>query len=256
LIEGIPACASLRRESAVEMDAGLRAAPPAPARDGDGPWVEGAFPNVARNLALRVSGVQAYRVALGKGLRPGVRERYNSAQGTIEMLVKLNSPPGLASAHATGIPFRIPIRPGADSVSFWDKNLVTMSDGETTCEVGRIGPCQYAAGPAELTPGRWHHLAVVWKRSNECGRFYGRLYLNGVGAPAALGGQGPLRLVEFAEHLLIESRGHDVTLDEVRISDTDRYEGADRFVPSSKLHQPDEHTLLLLHLDGNLEPAR
>lgn len=103
------------------------------------------------------------------------------------------------------------------------------------------------AGPATLSYGNWHHLAIV-RNGNSL-----NLYVNG--------SQIASESITSPDHtgvgdLYIGTNGRlsnrDVTgyIDEIRISNTARYTSS--FTPSSSAFLNDNNTLLLVHCDGTL----
>jgi hypothetical protein len=108
-----------------------------------------------------------------------------------------------------------------------------------------------SAEPA-LEPGRWHHVAGVFDGGEV------RLYVDGRVADRTPGSgarrTNTLPLIVGAD---VNARGDAVShfdgqIDEVRLSGVARYEG-DGFTPRRRA-RPDEHTLLLLHMDGAVGP--
>lgn len=103
-----------------------------------------------------------------------------------------------------------------------------------------------------LEPGRWHHVAGVFDGSEV------RLYVDGK-LLAAQPGEGRRRRNEWPLFVGADPdrRGHptsgfDGLIDEVRVSQGARY-GQAPFEPARRF-EPDDDTLLLLHLDRGLGP--
>lgn len=105
-----------------------------------------------------------------------------------------------------------------------------------------------------LQAGRWHHVASVFDGKEL------RLYVDGKLAVAAAA-QGPGARTELGMPYFIgaepDRRGRakgvfDGLIDELRISRGARYSGKS-FEPARR-HEPDERTVLLMHLDATLGP--
>jgi hypothetical protein len=117
--------------------------------------------------------------------------------------------------------------------------------------------------PAPLDQGVWHHVAVCWDTPPERG-WVSLIYANGkAGEPSQPGG---FRLARFAEmeekeppkwrplnvtpqNPLRLTGAFDAVFDEIRVSDVVRY--PTDFQPVKAPLAADDHTLLLLRLDGD-----
>ncbi len=116
-----------------------------------------------------------------------------------------------------------------------------------------------------LERGRWHHLAYVWgpredARYHPARTEFGedvltvRIYLNGkyLGSKAnRQSGQnsrmtGPMRFLSFS--------ASGIALDELRVSDIQRYEDDFKPPPRDQELGKDAHTRVLYHFNGNNEP--
>ncbi len=113
--------------------------------------------------------------------------------------------------------------------------------------------------------GRWHHLAYVWG-PREDARFHPartefgedvltvRIYLNGEylwSKSNRQSGQnsrmtGPMRFLSFS--------ASGIALDELRVSDIQRYEDDFKPPPRDQELARDAHTRVLYHFNGNKEP--
>ena len=105
--------------------------------------------------------------------------------------------------------------------------------------------------------GEWTHIAGTWviditeKKRVDKGKFH--VFINGQkrrrcwGYPQQLWSYLPFRIGDIDEWIRIGSTANG-TFDELRISDTVRYEGD--FAPPPKPFVPDEHTKALFHFDG------
>jgi|GEM_PF-2275370 len=265
----VPALVSMSREAVFAMDN-----PPMPVADyepGTGPtaFLPGVF-----GQALHLNGRDELRIPLGEKTDKHSRKRLTTRRGTIEFFFKLNAEPYFA--QAAGLPMQL--RPD-DSAPFknWShkwlslnhKNalVMLMPDGRQLAPV-RFGPWDKDVGMIEFKPGEWHHLAIVWDASK---------VMDVHGSPKAvtqlrtfLDGRNLSTGTYDQPHWLFDahsaplpadvfewiSEGHDVLIDELRVSDVERvpYPG-----PNVEVHYPvpqqpysvDENTLMLLHFDGD-----
>lgn len=197
-------------------------------------------------------------------------------EGTVEFFVRLNTNPDLLGAE--GLPMRLPLNDSVprsaewiDSLLRWEyKSSVMVGDGVMAEVPGRLcaSAWDHANSPTVLRAGRWYHLAAVWKL-NDGGRLTCYTYLNG--EPYPMGDfdlsvwdwrQPALRLVLPGPALQVgalpgvRAARYDFRLDELRISDIIRYPHHNRrelmvFQPPQAPLQPDAHTLLLFHFDGD-----
>jgi hypothetical protein len=130
---------------------------------------------------------------------------------------------------------------------------IFVSDGVPSFHVF-LGPAYSAAEAPErrLEVGRWHHVAGVFDGSEV------RVHVDGE-VVARVPGQGPRRR---NAHPFFVGADPDVNglptsgvlgaVDEVRVSTVARY-GPERFLPERRF-EPDEQTVLLLHLDACVGP--
>lgn len=261
---GVPALVSMSRDAVFEMDD-----PPMPAPDhepAEGEYLPGVF-----GKALHIDGRDALRIPLGEQVGPHARKRLNAERGTIEFFFKLNRNPYFTPAP--GLPMQI--RPDA-GVTFknWARKwlslnhknalVMLMPDGRQLAPT-RFGPWDPFVGMIELNAGQWYHLAIVWD-ANKTMDVHGkpkavtqlRTFLDGRNLSVGVYDEphwlfdahdAPLP-AEMFEWL---SEGHDVIIDELRVSDVERapYPTGGYVVPGAPL-SVDEHTLLLMHFDGDV----
>jgi len=272
MLHDIPAYFARTPETFRPIDAGLRAAPPAEEKTTDTEWVEGSFSKLGEaNKALRISGSnRTWKIPLGEKAGEASRERFNVKQGTVEFFVKINTPPDLCTA--TGIPFWLEFEKKT-TFHFWHTepasfftlepvSAILISNNYEARPLGNLGQSYPGIGMTNLTSGQWYHLAFEWTLNDGNDKLLRRAYLNGV----------PFKFESHAEpypawptafkmppqiddHIRITSRGHDLTVDELRISDIPRYGYDETFKPPAEPYKPDKHTLLLMHLDGNMDAA-
>ena len=265
ILHDVPAYVSFRPASVKPIDTGLRAELQR-ADASDAMWVEGAFRGSGGpNKALRLCGRRRLGIPLGKLTKSGGRERLLNTQGTFEFLVRLNRAPELCPG---GLPFLVNLAKGVKVTQWFRsflsleyKNGVMMGDGFRGNKIAGFGPWDTSIGPTTLAARRWYHVAVQWKLDDGKGKMYRRVYLNGVPVDYAYyeahsWGPNALKPVPIAERLILNAAQRDVTVDELRISDAPRYEDKQPFKPSSKPYALDKHTLLLVHFDGNMAPAK
>ena len=210
-----------------------------------------------------MSGRRTWTIHLGEATSTGGRRRFPNTHGTIEFFVRLNRPPELSPA---GLPLRVDFAHGVEVTdwfrSFFSleyKNGIMFCDGARSANVVGLGPWDHNIGPTTLLPARWYHVAIMWRLDDGKGKMYRRVHLNGV--PCDFGNgetyswwPNALKAAAIADKLVMAAGGRDVSLDELRVSDVLRYGDKERFSPPAKPFAPDEHTLLLMHLDGNMEP--
>jgi hypothetical protein len=239
----------------------------------------GSFTAGVMGQALHLRGTDELSIPLGDPTGSTSRVRLDTARGTIEFFFMLNADPVFCGVHS--LPMSIAADPSA-TMSGWTRNwfgfyknaaLFMTPDGRDICGEGaRFGPWDPGVGMTRFEPGRWHHIAVLWdsdkplqegnvlKRKNQV-RVYvdGRLSSNGVyDAVQWLGDAYAAPLP--AEVIRMAAEGRDVLIDELRISDVERVPftkvGAELTYPVPRApYNPDEHTRLLLHLDGDVAGA-
>lgn len=125
-----------------------------------------------------------------------------------------------------------------------------MSDGRPAFSV-HLGRQYVTASEQDpvLEPGRWHHVAGVFDGSEV------RLYVDGRLLDAKPGegkrrrNRWPLYVGADPDRHGHANSGFDGLIDEVRVSKVARY-GKERFEPQRRF-EPDDDTLLLLHLDAS-----
>lgn len=273
---GAPAYATLRKEAAFEMPGDLQTVPdPAPS-DPEIVFVDGAFGTDGPDRALQVNAADRLEIPLGDKVSESRRTYLDSAEGTVEFFVRLNTNPDVLGAE--GLPIRVPLddsvpRSAAwiDSLLRWEyKSSVMLGDGVAAEVPGRLcaSAWDHASSPTVLRAGKWYHLALVW-RLNDKERLTCYTYLNGM--PYPMGDfdlsvwdwrQPALKLVLPGPALHVGAfpgmrvTRYDLRLDELRISDIIRYPHNNRkelmeFQSPAAPFQPDAHTLLLFHFDGD-----
>ena len=130
---------------------------------------------------------------------------------------------------------------------------IFVSDGRPSFSV-YLGRAYVTASEPEpvLEAGRWHHVAGVFDGSEV------RLYVDGrlLDAQAGVGtrrrNRWPLFVGADPDRTGRANSGFDGLIDEVRVSKVARY-GREAFAPLRRF-EPDDETLLLLHLDRGLGP--
>lgn len=215
--------------------------------------------------ALLLNGDRCLRLPRGEKTGEWTFEYTNYERGTLEFWFK----PQWTSRLETGSRVRNVI----DHDSWYLKHAVIMEEGirgheksgfhflaSTKRGVNRIPDRKYNHTP--IDQGRWYHLALCWDTIPGEG-WVSQLYINGEpGYPVA---PGAFRLARFAAHedrdppkWRVAPMGRpfmlkgefDAVIDEVRVSDIVRY--PTNFRPDSRRAVGlDEHTLVLLHLDGD-----
>ncbi len=114
------------------------------------------------------------------------------------------------------------------------------------------GAYREVSSPKPLVPGRWQHLAGVYDgtevRLYIDGKLVGRVEASGVRTRNAF----PLVVGGDVDGNGRPNSGMSGVLDEVRLSSSARYAGAE--VSPSTRHGEDADTLLLLHFDGAIGP--
>ncbi len=124
-------------------------------------------------------------------------------------------------------------------------------EGKPTFYVHVGGEYRIASAETPLETGRWYHVAGVFDGETA------EVYVDGkrVASLPAAGARRPnaLPLIVGGE---VNGAGRGTALlkghvDEVRLSNVARYDGD--FEPAARF-EPDEHTLLLLHMDGEVGP--
>lgn len=266
-IQGVPAYAAVREESAFELDTGLRDVPPpkpsAPGRQ----FVEGAFPGAARGQALQLNARDRLTIPLGDKLSSTRRKHFEAAQGTLEFFVKLNTHSSLLSAE--GLPIQVPLDPSVPRKHGWMQNLlqldwkstVMISDGTTALNFANFGRWSHQGSPDRLLAGQWYHFAVIWQL-DDGGKLLKHAFLNGepdpVGVYAHRRWWGPAMskvlpgpALRIGAHPAMRVKRFDFVLDELRVSDMIRYDYDKAFAPPKRPFAPDGSTLLLLHFDGD-----
>jgi len=270
-VQGIPAYVAVREEAAFEIDTGLRdVAPPKPS-DPKAAFVRGAFAEEETQKALLLNGRDSLTIPLGAKRSATRRERFEAANGTLEFFIKLNTHSNLLSAE--GLPIQVPLDATVSRKQYWLQNLlqfdwkntVMISDGTVASHFANFGRWSHAGSPDRLLAGKWYHFAVIW-RLNDKGKLLKRAFLNGepdpMGIYAARNWWSPaLKSVLAGPEMRIgalpgmRARKFDFALDELRISDTIRYEYDKPFERPKQSFEPDDHTLLLFHFDGDTQGA-
>jgi len=251
----IPPYVSTAPELAFPLDRGVRAQPLDFGAD-QVEWTQGAFVKKdPGDKSLHIFGDnKRIRIQLGRPVGANSRERIRVDQGTLEFMIRSDAPPAMAAQPVVPVHISFAKEPG-EWLSFEHENRVTMSNGkrrEILSDIRR---------PFVLKEGEWHHVAVVWKLDDGHGKMLRRVWLDGEPAPFETtephhNWPPALRdIPQLAEDIVIHSRGHNLMVDELRVSDIPRYGYTDTFPVPHKEFAPDEHTLLLMHFDGNLQPA-
>jgi len=123
--------------------------------------------------------------------------------------------------------------------------LVGLSAGRLYCAVytSGFGYAYRYLGTATVNQNQWNHIAVTYNGSALKG------YINGqyAGENAQTGTLGTNVGTFYLGVRNVNNGYFSGTIDEARISDVVRYSTS--FVPSSAAFHPDEHTMLLWHLD-------
>src|ERR1051325_1562375 len=144
-----------------------------------------------------------------------------------------------------------------------------MPDGRTQ-EGHRFGPWEAKIGMIELKPGIWYHLAVQWDSDKQFVVSKGtrhasqaRVFLNGKNLNTdAQWSDNPAHLLDAyvaplpGPALEMISQDHGVLFDELRVSDIERVPFktfADNFPVPTSAYGLDDHTLLLMHFDGDFK---
>jgi len=102
-----------------------------------------------------------------------------------------------------------------------------------------------------LPQGRWVHLAATWRPSTkEEGATEVALYIDGVRVETSFNRHIAPEAGWPGTELTIPAAEAGVFIDELRVSDIARYEGS--FDRPEAPFEPDEHTLVLSHFDGDM----
>jgi len=130
----------------------------------------------------------------------------------------------------------------------------------------RLGPWDAPSpGMTKLEPGRWYHLAVVWDYDLPIATSKGtkrkmvsRAFLNGKPVARPLPDRDAAWLRDglpaprVGDTLEMISRNHNIVVDELRVSDVMRAGfRAKSFPVPQRPYEPDGHTRLIVHFDGN-----
>lgn len=218
---------------------------------------------VGSDQALLVNGKRALTLPFGDRNQDGSWERFSQTRGTLEFWFKPQWTSRLETKERAIHFF---------AEGWW--GLVYLLDPSGTNKLrfnvpvarGLKGNQHVARVPVEFEQGRWHHLALCWETVPERG-WIGEMYLDGAG----YGDGKAVGLGRFAEgehrkyfstpwhaaELLQPIRfpgEFDAVVDEIRVSDLPRYPKP--FEPLKRApFEPDAHTTILLHLDGDTKSA-
>lgn len=270
----IPAVVALSRESLFVPADPPATAPDYASRESQTPFLNGGF---AGSQAVLIRGHDQLRIPLGEKTGPSSRQRFNAARGTIEFFFQLNENPFFA--NAAGLPLRLA---PDDSAKFdnwvrrwflcdWKNAVLFLTpDGRVhDGDAHRFGPWEPQVGMIDLKPGVWYHLAVQWDADKEFAVGSGtrrksqvRVFLNGRNRSNQPWYDHPDNLLDSyaaplpAPMLEMLSEGHHVLFDELRVSDIERVPFRsldDRCPVPTRPYEPDAHTLLLMHFDGDVQ---
>ena len=266
-IQGVPAYTAASQEAAFEIDTGLRDEPPPEPSDLEEAFVGGTFARAARDQALQLNGRDRLVIPLGEKVSSTRRKHFEASEGTLEFFVRLNTHSSLLGAE--GLPIQISLDPSVAIKHAWMtsllrfdwKSTVMLSDGFTAHNFAHFGRWSHHGSPDRLQAGKWYHFAVIWTLDDN-GRLLKRAFLNGEPDPMGTYAErrwwppalkevlpGPeLRIGAFPE---ARAKKFDFALDELRVSDVVRYEYEKTSAPPSRAFEPDAHTLLLFHFDGD-----
>lgn len=235
------------------------------------------FLDGAIGQGLQLNGSDVFRFARGKKLDDGTYENFPGHLGTIELYFRPNwtatetalatrADPAwtLLSAGSVGLRYRY-------GYAYRFYAFLDFFCGQSRY-LAR-GRRQKYGNQARIFPkaGEWLHIAATWDTRDTTQDFERRKY-----NPQSeffwvfVNGKRQMRTWSFPNRLLLylgKSFGENYTLDEIpesitlgpgdgtfdelRISDTIRYEGD--FTPLTEPFAPDEHTKALFHLDGSVE---
>lgn len=252
-VTGVPPYAALSPEAAFQSDEPILAPPEPVVPDSSAIYIDGAV----NGKALRVNANDLLEIPLGGEVTNG-RERLETTKGTIEFFIRFNLDPDLLDFQ-NFLPVCVELEPSVSAQNnikyflTWNfRNIAAIGDGKRCEYVPIWGNC-YA--PSVIRQGRWYHYALTWEL-DVGGKLRAYAFLDGYPTQTPNPAPFALQPVRIADVLRIgRNAGNvpvfDFALDEMRISDSIRYQPDKSFQPLRAAFLTDQNTRLLLHFDGD-----
>jgi hypothetical protein len=229
------------------------------------PSPEDRFVEGIAGQALHLAGTDTLKFPRGAALEDGGYEHFPANEGTVELWFRPNWSSNeitfrqrqlhhLRFVHGGSISFYYRYGQGPALNNLYSYvDLLTKGPLNGGPRTGHIG------GHARhfMQKGEWVHLAATWKifegdrgTEGEFAVFIDGQKMEGTwNYPRSLNGRGSYELKQAAEQIRIGR--FDGSIDELRISDTVRYDGD--FRPPTEQLESDGNTLALFHFDGDTE---